>query len=171
MEKEFKRINPAKIDENFIKLIGLDWMLIASGHKDNHNTMTAAWGGAGFLWNTPVTFIFVRPERFTYQFTEKYDFYTLNFFDNKYKDILNYCGTHSGKDVNKAKECNLTVLQTNNSCVYFKEARLIIECRKIYFEDIKQENFIDKNFLTKFYKDDFHRIYFGEITGSFVNRT
>jgi flavin reductase (DIM6/NTAB) family NADH-FMN oxidoreductase RutF len=80
----FKQINQDNIRENFFHLIGKQWMLITAGSKDQFNTMTASWGGLGFLWNVPVAFIFIRPQRFTYQFVEEQGRFTLGFFESQY---------------------------------------------------------------------------------------
>ena len=71
---------PKTIDGNLIKLIADDWMLVTAGNEEKFNTMTANWGGVGYLWNRPVAFIFIRPQRYTYEFVEKYENFTLTFF-------------------------------------------------------------------------------------------
>ena len=65
-----EKIDPAWITENFISLIGREWMLVTAGDASRFNTMTASWGGVGYLWNKPVVFVFVRPERYTFEFIE-----------------------------------------------------------------------------------------------------
>lgn len=165
--KNFKNIKPTGISENAVKLIGYDWMLITAGNKESVNTMTAAWGGIGFLWKKPVTFIFIRPQRYTFEFIEKYDDFTLCFFDDKYRNILQYCGTKSGKDVDKIKECGLTPLETSSGNIFFEQSKLVIECKKIYFDDIKPGNFIDKKIDDLYPIQDYHRVYFGEIINCF----
>ncbi len=163
-DKSFIKINPEKIRDNFIRMIGYDWMLITAGPVNDFNTMTAAWGGMGFLWNKAVAYIFVRPQRFTYKFTEKYNNFTLCFFEEKYRKVLSYCGTHSGRDVNKVGQCNLTILETGNASVGFSEARYIIDCRSIYATDIKEEQYLAPDICEKIYpQKDFHRLYIGEI--------
>lgn len=170
MEDSFKRIHPKDINENFIELIGYDWMLITAGEIESFNTMTAAWGGTGFLWNKAVAFIFVRPQRYTYEFTEKYENFTLCFFDETYRDILKFCGTHSGRDVDKVKECELTPCKTRGSGIYFKESRLVLECKKLYYDDINPENFIDKGLEKIYAMKDYHRIYIGEVVDCFIKK-
>ena len=140
----FIEIEPGKIQENTFELIGRQWMLITAGSVDNFNTMTASWGGLGYLWNAPVAFIFIRPHRYTYRFVEANQYFTLSFFDLKYKHILNYCGTHSGKDVDKIKECGLIPVESETGSVYFEQAKLVVECEKIYFNDIDPKHFADK---------------------------
>ena len=47
--------------ENAFDLIGKGGMLVTAGNKEKLNTMTASWGGIGWLWNRPVAFVFIRP--------------------------------------------------------------------------------------------------------------
>jgi flavin reductase (DIM6/NTAB) family NADH-FMN oxidoreductase RutF len=138
-------------------------MLITAGNKLNFNTMTAAWGGFGFLWNVPVTYIFIRPHRHTFSFTEENQFYTLNFLEKRHKNILTYCGTHSGKNVDKIKESGLVPLETNRGNIYFEQAKLVIECSKLYFDDIRPGNFLDKLIDKNYPKKDYHRMYIGKV--------
>ncbi len=160
----FKNID---ISEGFarpIDKIGKDWTLISAGNIDNFNMMTASWGGVGFLWNKPVTFIFVRPNRYTFEFIEKPPVFTLSFFAPEDKHILSYCGSHSGRDVNKVKECNLSPIATSENSVSFQEAKMYFECRKLYAQDMNEKSFIDTTALAQWYgKDPLHRVYVGEI--------
>lgn len=159
----FSKTDLNKIDENVFKLIGSDWMLITSGTKDSFNTMTASWGGMGVLWHKPVSYIFVRPQRYTYEFLEKNKTYSLSFFDEKYRKALNICGTKSGRELDKVKEAGLTPEVSENGIVHFAEAKLVLECSKLYFQDINPANFLDPSINT-IYDNDYHRMYIGEIT-------
>lgn len=165
--ENFKIIQPKDILENVFKLIDKDWMLITAGDKSRFNTMTASWGGFGILWNKPVVFIFIRPQRYTYQFVEESVDFTLSFFSEDYRDVLKLCGTKSGREINKISGIGLTPIELNNS-IAFSEAKLILSCEKLYFNDINPENFInceiDKNYPLK----DYHRMYIGEISQCFV---
>jgi flavin reductase (DIM6/NTAB) family NADH-FMN oxidoreductase RutF len=123
----------------------------------------------GILWNRPVALCFIRPTRHTYQFAEKSDYYTLSFFPESERQILNYCGSKSGRFVNKIEKTGLVPLLTDNKAVGYKQSRLCIECRKIYFSDLKPENFILPDTDRKFYaKKDYHRMYIGEITHCYI---
>jgi flavin reductase (DIM6/NTAB) family NADH-FMN oxidoreductase RutF len=162
--KEFNKIAPQSLNESPFKLIGTDWMLITAGDKENFNMMTAAWGGFGYLWNRNICIIYVRPQRYTYQFTEENEYFTLTFFAEKYKDALNYCGTHSGRNVDKTAETGLTPRETELGNIYFDEARIVIECRKIYYQDIVEDCFVDSDIDEEVYpKKDYHRMYIGEV--------
>ena len=159
----FKKIEPITLAENTFKLIGKDWMLITAGNLDNYNTMTASWGAFGVLWNKNTSTIYVRPTRYTYEFLEKNEYYSLSFFSEKYRSALNFCGANSGKDVEKAEKTGLTPLKGDFG-VFFGEARLVIECKKIFYTDLDPKKFLDKKIDLKNYpKKDYHRIYIGEI--------
>ncbi len=170
----FKSVHPKDIQESAISLLSDTWMLVTAGQIANEgekswNTMTASWGGLGYLWNTPVAFVFVRKERFTYEFTEKNDSMTLSFFENDYKKALSFCGTKSGRDYDKAKETGLTPIKTENNSVAFNEARIILECKKVYVDMIKESFFLDKAILDKWYKEEgLHQVYICEITKAWI---
>lgn len=162
MEAEFRTINPESIQDNVFKLIGKDWMLVTAGTVNSFNTMTASWGGMGVLWDKKVCIAFIRPTRYTFEFLEKSEVYTLSFLEEQFRDILTYCGTKSGRDVNKVSETSLTPVFSKDA-VFFAEARLVVECRKIYFQDLAPGNFLDKTIDDYYPKKDYHRIYIGEI--------
>ncbi len=159
----FIEINATEI-ENVQKLIGSDWMLITAGSmKESFNTMTASWGCMGVLWNKNVAIAYVRPQRFTYLFTEANPLMTLCFFEDDKKDALRFCGTHSGRDCDKIKETGLTPLEYEDGAVIFAEAKLALICRKLYVSDIKEEGFLDKSLLANYPQNDYHRQYICEI--------
>ena len=72
MERGISQLHPETVEDNVFKLIGKDWMLITAGTSESFNTMTASWGGMGVLWDKKVSFVFVRPTRFTFEFLEKF---------------------------------------------------------------------------------------------------
>jgi flavin reductase (DIM6/NTAB) family NADH-FMN oxidoreductase RutF len=163
MTSKFKVINPDQIVDNTFELIRDDWMLITAGDAESFNTMTASWGAFGELWNKKVCFCFVRPTRHTYGFVEKADTFTLTFFDEKYRDALKYCGTKSGRDVDKVAKTGLTPVATESGSMYFAEARLVLECRKIYFQDLNPQHFIEAGIHDEYPEKDYHRMYIGEV--------
>mgnify|MGYP006300771329 CR=1 FL=1 len=168
--KDFKSIDFRKLHENATQLIGYDWMLITAGNIRDFNTMTAAWGGFGYLWNLQVVHIFIRPQRYTYQFTEQEKYFTLQFFEPSFRKVLNYCGKHSGRDVDKIAETGLRPFETQKGNVYFEQARLQMECRKIYSDLIEPENFFDDSLLKHYPENDFNRFYIGEISDCYIKR-
>lgn len=160
----FKEINPKEIVESPFKLIGDDWALVTAGDREKFNTMTISWGGVGIMWGKPVVFTFIRPQRYTFAFMENGDRYTMSFFDEKYRDALKFCGSKSGKDYNKVKETGLTPAFTENGSVYFEEAKLVLECKKMYAQSLNAESITDRESVDKWYNNDFHKMYISEIT-------
>lgn len=160
---EFKTIDPEAIKDNTFRLIDKEWMLITAGKKDSFNTMTASWGGLGILWHKQVAFCFVRPTRHTYGFMEKNDYFTLSFFEEKYRKILETCGSKSGRNTDKIKETGLMPLPGVTGAVYFEQARLVLECRKIYSQDLDPQRFLDPEIHKNYAVKDYHRMYVGEI--------
>ena len=162
MSNIFKEISPELITDNPFKLIGRDWMLITAGNRESFNTMTGAWGGLGIMWAKNVAWCVIRPNRYTYKFIEESPFYTLSFLEEQYRDILTYCGTKSGRDVNKVTETGLTPVFGENT-IYFAEARLVLECKKIYSQNILPKNFLSPEIEEYYPQKDYHRMYLGEI--------
>ncbi len=142
------------------------WFLLTSGswEKKDFNAMTVAWGYFGIMWNKPVAAVVVRPTRFTYEYIEKYDDFSLSAFGKDYKEDLGYLGSHSGRDGDKIGETKLTPAASSViGSPSFEEAELIVECRKIYRDDFKPENFLDPEIDKHYPEKDYHRMYFGEI--------
>jgi flavin reductase (DIM6/NTAB) family NADH-FMN oxidoreductase RutF len=168
IEKYFYKTNPEELQDNFFKAIGSDWLLITAGVPEKFNTMTASWGSIGVLWNKQVAICFIRPTRYTYGFADNNDFFTLSFFTEAERKILQFCGSKSGKDVDKIAITGLKSLVTANNAIAFEQARLCLECRKIYSDDVKPENFLIDNADSLYYpKKDYHRIFIGEIVGCY----
>lgn len=161
----FTQTDPAKLNDNLIRLIAADWMLVTAGTKEKFNTMTANWGGMGYLWNRNVVFVFVRPERYTYEFIESCDGFTLSFFDDRYRDALNLCGTKSGRNCDKVAETGLTPFFTESGYPAFSEARIVIECRKLYAAPLTRDAFLAREPLDTHYrtKGGLHKVYIAEI--------
>ncbi len=158
----FNQTKPEALSDNPFKLIGKDWMLITAGTPDRFNTMTASWGGLGVLWERKVAFCFIRPTRYTYELVERSERYTLSFFPEQNRKALMFCGSHSGRDTDKIKEAGLTPVR-EGGFIYFNEARLVLQCRKIYFQDISPERFLDREINDMYPEKDYHRMYVGEI--------
>ena len=160
----FTEIAPVDIRQNPFRTVGREWMLITAGALDDFNMMTASWGTWGHLWERDVAICYVRPQRYTYSFMERSATYTLSFFDAAWRQALDYCGSHSGREVNKPRETGLTPFAAPSGAVAFEQARLILECRKLYFGDIGEAGFVDAQVMESVYRQrDFHRFYVGEI--------
>ncbi len=158
----FKSVSPETLSENVFRTIGEDWMLITAGTVENCNTMTASWGGMGILWNKPMAIAYVRPQRYTYQFTEEQEYFTLSVLPEAYREALQWCGTHSGRDGDKFAASGLTVYDAGGVPAV-GEARLILVCRKVYAQTMEEECFLDKALLSHYKTKDYHRQYIGVI--------
>jgi flavin reductase (DIM6/NTAB) family NADH-FMN oxidoreductase RutF len=169
MIMNFTTIKPEQLTDNPFKLIGKDWMLITGGTPDRFNTMTASWGGLGVLWERQVAFCFIRPTRYTYEFVESSDNYTLSFLGEEHRKAMTFIGTHSGRDTDKIRETGLTPVK-EGGLIYFNEARLVLACRKLYFQDITPERFLDQTINDMYPKKDYHRMYVGEIVKCLVRQ-
>lgn len=160
---EFKEISAKEITENPFKLIGDDWALVTGGSKESFNTMTVSWGGVGIMWGKPCAFTFIRPQRYTFGFMEQGDYYTMSFFDEKYRDALKFCGSKSGRDFDKVKETGLTPAFDENGAVYFEEAKLVLVCKKMYAQSLGEEFITDSDSVKRWYNNDYHKMYVSEI--------
>ena len=170
-EKTFQTVDPKEINENTIQLFGDKWTLITAGDSSSFNTMTASWGTMGFLWNHPVVFIFIRPQRYTFEFTERAEEFTLSFFKEEYREALQICGTVSGRDVNKVEKAGITPHFTPSGNVAFEEAYLILECKKLYADFLDPKAFLDITIAPKIYPgDDFHKMYVAEIVSAWEKK-
>ncbi|MDP4267512.1 MAG: flavin reductase [Bacteroidota bacterium] len=170
MINKFVSAKPEELTDNVFKLIGNDWMLITAGNVQSFNTMTASWGSLGILWNEPICICFIRPQRYTYEFMNNNSVFTLSFLDDKDKDILNFCGSHSGRDTNKIEKTSLLPIETDNGGIAFEQSKIIIEAQKIYFNDINPANFLDNRIQDCYPMKDFHRMFIGKITNFYKSK-
>lgn len=166
-----KKVEVSKLNDNVFTTIGKEWMLVTAGTKDKFNMMTASWGCLGWLWNKPVAVMFIRPERYTHELIEQNDSVSLVFLGNseEARKAYAFCGSKSGRDYDKAAECGLTPVATDGGCVTFGEARLTLECRKLYKTKIRPEEMIDKS-IEQWYggaKGGLHDVYVMEITAAY----
>ena len=148
--------------ENATKLIAKDWMLITARDGDGANAMTASWGGLGELWNRHVAFLFVRPERYTFELLEREEHVSLAFLGEEYRSALGFCGKNSGRNMNKLAAAGLTVGEMDGVPVV-NEANMLVIGKKLYSDSIKESAFSDKSMLQYYEKDGFHKFYIIEI--------
>lgn len=160
----FCEITPYEL-ENAMELIGKEWMLITADdeEKGKVNAMTASWGCLGVLWNKNICVCFIRPQRYTYGLVEKSEKISIAFMgsEKEYRTALAVCGRESGRDCDKLEKCGLHT-ELLDGVPAISEARVVLVCRKIYVDDLKESGFIDKSLLSH-YDGDFHRVYVCEI--------
>ncbi|UWD47010.1 flavin reductase family protein [Clostridioides difficile] len=165
---EFKEIMSEEIKSNPFKLIGKDWTLITAEKEGKVNTMTASWGGLGVMWGKNVAFVVIRPQRYTKEFIDSTDTFSLTFFDEDFRKELSYCGKVSGREEDKISKIEFNVEHLNNT-PYFKEAKLAIICKKMHCQKIDPQCFIDEEIDERWYpQKDYHTLYVAEITNVLV---
>ncbi len=158
----YKTIKPKDIKDNLIKCFADEWALITAGNKDGYNMMTASWGFAGEMWGADSLAVVVRPQRYTMEFIDKNDYFTVSFYGNN-KEIHKICGSKSGRDINKTEETGLTPV-AGEKYTYFKEARMVIVVKKQFVQKMHEDSFIDKTVIDKWYPEkDFHYMIIGKI--------
>lgn len=166
----FREISPKEITDNPFKLIGDDWMLITAENSQKTNMMTASWGGLGVMWNKPVAYIVVRPQRFTKTLIDSSETLSLCFFDKKYRKELTYAGKASGRDEDKIAHTGFHVAHMAN-VPYFEESRMVLVCKKLFAEAYTPESFIDKSLISENYAaSDFHTLYILKIQKVLVKK-
>lgn len=158
----FQPVPVDTLEFNPFEAIGKDWALVSAGSKQKANTMTVSWGGVGVLWGKNVAFIFVRDSRYTKEFIDNSDFFSISFLGKNYKEALSYCGSHSGRDVDKMKEAGLT-WNYKHSIPFIDEGELVLLCQKLSATRLTEDSFLSPD-IKKWYADgDLHTMYIAEI--------
>ena len=151
-----------KFDTEIFSQFNDKWALLCAGTPDSFNAMTISWGGMGTLWFKPVVTVYVRPDRYTYQFMEKSDYFTISFYPEANRRDLTTMGSLSGRDGDKLARTGLTAKAVGNA-VTFEQAEITLLCQKIYHQDMAAEN-MDANIAEEYYSDaQPHRMYIGEV--------
>lgn len=151
----------AAVSEAF-RTIGQEWALLTAGNKDAFNAMTISWGSLGFVWQRPIVTVMVRPQRYTHEFIEKSDLFTVSFYQNQRK-ALNVMGSKSGRDSDKVALSGLTP-RFLDGAVTFGEAYLSVVARTLYKTRMTPAGLTEPALDETFYpKKDHHSIYMAEI--------
>ena len=164
MSTMWKECKAEELQKNAFEMIGKEWMLVTAAKPDGTvNTMTASWGGLGILWGKPVAFVFRRPQRYTKEFVDSSECFSLSFFGEEYRQALKYLGTVSGRTEDKIAKTGLTVAKDQEN-PYFEEASMVLECRKRYQQNLEEGCFLNSEYCDKWYPEkDYHTMYVAEI--------
>lgn len=157
-----KEIDIRQVKENMVHLISDDWALVTAGKADNFNMMTVSWGGIGELWGKDMVTLYIRPQRYTYEFLENNNYFTLSFYPDDKKDALKFCGANSGRDVDKVEKTGLTPVFYEKA-PYFEKAKLVLVCRKMAKSQFTPDQFLDSAIMNQYTAGDFHYIYYGAV--------
>lgn len=159
-------IDPDQFSCKPFPLWGKRWFLLCAGRMTpgGYNIMTVGWGSFGVMWSKPIAVVAVRPSRHTYSFMEAQDDFTLCAFPASCRSQLNLCGSKSGRDVDKIAATGFTPFPSVKvKAPGFEEADLILECRKLYYEDCDPARFVDPSIESNYGGKNYHRLYTGEI--------
>ncbi len=165
-----KNINYLSITEEVMQQIKSKGAFLVAKSKDGEkiNVMTIGWAAIGFMWKKPIMTVMVRKSRFTHNIIEKASSFTVSIPTDDLKEALNFCGTKSGRDFDKFKECNLTIVPAQKvDTPIINISGFHYECKIVYKSEINPD------FLCKEYKEDvyadnnYHTFYFGEIVACY----
>ena len=139
-----------------------DWAIVTAGDEEDHNSMTISWGSMGTVWGKDVITIYIRPDRYTFNYLRENEFFTVSFYDQKYHESLNIMGNLSGRDHDKDIEADLTPISLDHGISYL-EAKETFVCKKIYLSQMQYEDVPDV--AKKIYKNGIepHYIIMGEV--------
>lgn len=158
-----REIKPEELQKNPFQMIGKEWLLVTAEKDGKVNTMTASWGGVGIMWNKPVAYIFLRPQRYTKEFVDQAETFSLSVMGEEHRKTLSYFGSVSGRDEDKIAKSGLKVVH-EGATPYFEEANTVMICRKLYAQFYDPSCFIDRSLDEKNYPNkDYHMMYIAEI--------
>ncbi|MGN1202163.1 MAG: flavin reductase, partial [Eubacterium sp.] len=141
----FKEVEFTQVKDNVVDLLKNRWGLVTAGDSNGYNTMTVSWGAVGELWGKDMATVYIRPQRYTEEFLNAQDYFTLSFYRQEDKKrIHGVCGSKSGRDIDKAKECSLTPC-FDEKAPYFAEAEIVLVCKKSAKSKFDPKDFIDKS--------------------------
>ena len=160
----FREIDPKDFDESIFDLFDRAWGLAMAGTSPEHcNAMTIGWGQIGQFWGKPASTVFIRESRFTKEFFDACETFSVAFLPDELRDKHKVFGTMSGRDVNKTELTGLTPIIVDGTPLY-EESALVFICRKAYVNVVDHEHFVDQTAYKRYYekgvdKDDFHTMY------------
>lgn len=166
----FQKADLSGLQINPFTAIGKEWYLLTAGTPESYNTMTCSWGAMGEIWGAPSFHCVVRTNRHTLQYLDQNDLFTVSFFEPSDKHVLQFCGAHSGRDCDKAKETGITPVLLDGTTA-FAQARRVFVCRKLYTSMLQKDGFVLPETYDKWYgKDPMHREFVGEILACYERK-
>ena len=153
-----------EFNTNIFEQYDKKWALLTAGDKSNFNTMTISWGGLGTIWNKPVATVYVRTSRYTHEFMDNNEYFTVSFYPEEYKKTLGVLGSKSGRDMDKMNESGLNPKEVEHGMT-FAEAEVTLVCRKLMCQPLEPSN-MNQDIAEQFYgKEAQHDMYIGEVVG------
>lgn len=164
----FKKTSVYDLPFNVFEEINKNWMLITAKNPDGKvNTMTASWGMMGEIWGKEAVTVYIRQSRYTKEFVDSQEYFTLSLFDG-YKKELGVLGSKSGRDGDKISEVGFSIEEVDNQPT-FSQCKAVLLCKKMYQDDIAIKD-MKEDIVKAMYQDgDQHTMYIAEIVGCYVN--
>ena len=144
------------------EIFNKEWAIVCAGDPEHYNAMTISWGGLGTLWGRPVATVYVKPVRYTYQFMNDSEYFTVSFYDEQYREAMQVYGSASGRDTDKEAVTGFVPVYLEHG-VTFEQARVTLVCRKIYYNDLVMENIPAEIAQRTYHDEPPHRMYIGEV--------
>ncbi|MEM1485236.1 flavin reductase family protein [Oscillospiraceae bacterium PP1C4] len=159
------KLSPYELTQNPFELINKKWAMITTRAGDKTNTMTASWGGVGILWNKPVVYVFLRPQRYTRELIDQSERFSVCFLPEQYRDRLKHCGVASGRDEDKLATCGFEMITLDDAPV-LAQSEISFTCRKLFCQRLDPASILDSSIDTVNYPHkDYHFMYVAEILG------
>ena len=155
---KFEEIAIEELEFNPFEKISKEWMLVTAGDEEKSNTMTASWGGVGIMWRKNVVTAYIRPQRYTKEFMDSNDLFTISFLPEEYRKAMSLCGSFSGREVGDKWKLSGLHPHYVDGTTGVEEADMIFVCKKLYAQEMKSECFIDVDCDTTCYPDDYFDI-------------
>ena len=167
---ELHPVDIKTLSPEVFRVFGTQNALLTAGDKTQLNTMTIGWCQLGRIWNVPACTVYVRPERYTYAFTEQHDYFTVSVLPTDRREVMQLCGTQSGREVDKVAACGLTVCYGAGDAPFFDEAELVLVCKKLYAQDLSDSSVVDGDPIDRYYGQagGWHRMYIGQVVEAYA---
>ncbi len=164
-----KKVSWTDAGLNALEFFSKQMPLLAAGDRSSCNAMTISWGSLGTLWNRPVCTVYVRPQRYTFNLLEKQEGFSVCVMGEGYYQQLQYCGSKSGRDTDKLKDCGFTVTYGAMDTPVIQQAQLVLVCRKLYTQDLDPLQMLDQSIRDAVYpQGGFHRCYTGQVEEVYI---
>lgn len=158
-----QKIKAEDLRPDIFSVFGMQNGLLMAGNAKDARVMTIGWANPGRTWNLPTCIVYVRPERYTYEYMEKYDYFTVSVLPIREHDKVIYCGIHSGRDVDKIKACHFSLQYGVGEAPFIASAEWALVCKKLYAQDLKADCVLDSKVLKSYSREGWHRMYIGEV--------
>ena len=147
---------------DIFKAFDKNWALLSAGNRDSFNSMTISWGMLGTIWSRPAATVYVRTSRYTHEFMDREDTFTVSFFPESMKDVLRIAGTRSGREIDKMHLQGLELCEDTDDIVY-KNAEITLVCKKLFVQRLNAESIPAEVMASHYPTRDMHDTYIGEV--------